>query len=115
MPAAGLALRVDERGRLMGECWVPTPGLTREEPLFYLRSAAACDCSRLTSRSERSVVNALQPTAAHHLERVGLVPAARAERSIGWISSCTASYSSVRRTVFRSVNSTTWPSNATPL
>ena len=39
-----VGFRVDERGRLVGECWVPIPGLTREEFLFYLRSAAAaCD------------------------------------------------------------------------
>ena len=39
-----VGFRVDDRGRLVGECWVPTPGLTRDEFLFYLRSvAAACD------------------------------------------------------------------------
>ena len=36
--------RADDRGRLVGECWVPTAGLTRNEFLFYVRStAAACD------------------------------------------------------------------------
>jgi hypothetical protein len=39
-----VGFRVDDRGRLVGESWVPTPGLTRVEFLFYLRStAAACD------------------------------------------------------------------------
>ena len=39
-----VGFRVDDRGRLVGESWVPTPGLTRDEFLFYLRSAAAaCD------------------------------------------------------------------------
>jgi hypothetical protein len=39
-----VGFRIDDRGRLVGECWVPTPGLTRDEFLFYLRSAAAaCD------------------------------------------------------------------------
>jgi hypothetical protein len=39
-----VGFRVDDRGRLVGEGWVPTRGLTRDEFLFYLRSAAAsCD------------------------------------------------------------------------
>ena len=39
-----VGFRVDHRGRLVGECWVPILGLTRDEFLFYLRSAAAaCD------------------------------------------------------------------------
>jgi hypothetical protein len=39
-----VGFRVDDRGRLVGECWVPTHGLMRDEFLFYLRSAAAsCD------------------------------------------------------------------------
>ena len=39
-----VGFRVDDRGRLVGESWVPTSGLTRDEFLFYLRSAAAsCD------------------------------------------------------------------------
>ncbi len=39
-----VGFRVDDRGRLVGESWVPTSGLTRDEFLFYLRStAASCD------------------------------------------------------------------------
>jgi Putative bacterial sensory transduction regulator len=39
-----VGFRMDDRGRLVGESWVPTHGLTRDEFLFYLRSAAAaCD------------------------------------------------------------------------
>ena len=39
-----VGFRADDRGRLVGECWVPTAGLTRDEFLFYVRSAAAaCD------------------------------------------------------------------------
>ena len=39
-----VGFREDDRGRLVGECWVPTSGLTRDEFLFYVRSAAAaCD------------------------------------------------------------------------
>jgi hypothetical protein len=39
-----VGFRVDDRGRLVGEAWVPTRGLTRDEFLFYLRTtAAACD------------------------------------------------------------------------
>src|ERR1035438_6024882 len=39
-----VGFRVDDRGRLVGESWVPTCGLTRDEFIFYLRSAAAaCD------------------------------------------------------------------------
>jgi hypothetical protein len=39
-----VGFRVDDRGRLVGESWVPARGLTRDEFLFYLRSAAAsCD------------------------------------------------------------------------
>lgn len=39
-----VGFRVDDRGHLVGESWVPTCGLTRDEFLFYLRSAAAsCD------------------------------------------------------------------------
>jgi hypothetical protein len=39
-----IGFRADDRGRLVGECWVPTPGLTRDEFLIYVRSAAAaCD------------------------------------------------------------------------
>lgn len=36
--------RIDDRGRLVGEAWVPLAGLTREDFLFYARSlAVACD------------------------------------------------------------------------
>jgi hypothetical protein len=39
-----VGFRVDDRGRLVGESWVPTCGLTRDEFLFHLRSAAvSCD------------------------------------------------------------------------
>jgi hypothetical protein len=39
-----VGFRVDDRGRLVGECWVPMAGLTRDEFLFFVRStAAACD------------------------------------------------------------------------
>jgi hypothetical protein len=39
-----VGFRVDDRGRLVGEAWVPICGLTRDEFLFYLRStAASCD------------------------------------------------------------------------
>jgi hypothetical protein len=39
-----VGFRVDDRGRLIGECWVPIHGLTRAEFLLYVRSvAAACD------------------------------------------------------------------------
>ena len=39
-----VGFRADDRGRLVGESWIPTAGLTRDEFLFYVRStAAACD------------------------------------------------------------------------
>ncbi len=39
-----VGFRADDRGRLVGECWVPTAGLTRDEFLFLVRrAAAACD------------------------------------------------------------------------
>jgi hypothetical protein len=39
-----VGFRADDRGRLVGESWVPTAGLTRDEFLFTVRSvAAACD------------------------------------------------------------------------
>lgn len=39
-----VGFRVDDRGRIVGEAWVPTAGLTRGEFLYYVRSAAvACD------------------------------------------------------------------------
>jgi hypothetical protein len=42
--ASLVGFRVDERGRLVGESWVPTEGLTRDEFLLYVRGlAAACD------------------------------------------------------------------------
>jgi hypothetical protein len=40
-----VGFRVDDRGRLVGECWVPTHGLTREEFLLYVRSVAV-ECDR---------------------------------------------------------------------
>ena len=42
--ASLVGFRADDRGRLVGECWVPTAGLNRDEFLFHVRSAAAaCD------------------------------------------------------------------------
>lgn len=42
--ASVVGFRLDERGRLMGESWVPAAGLTADEFLVYVRSiAAACD------------------------------------------------------------------------
>lgn len=39
-----VGFRMDERGRIVGEAWVPTPGLTKAEFLYYVRTtAAACD------------------------------------------------------------------------
>lgn len=39
-----VGFRLDERGRLVGESWVPDAGLTADEFLVYLRNiAAACD------------------------------------------------------------------------
>jgi hypothetical protein len=39
-----VGFRLDDRGRLMGESWVPSGGLTRDEFLLYVRNlAAACD------------------------------------------------------------------------
>jgi hypothetical protein len=39
-----VGFRLDERGRLVGESWVPGAGLTAVEFLVYLRGiAAACD------------------------------------------------------------------------
>jgi hypothetical protein len=39
-----VGFRVDERGTLVGESWVPTAGLTAAEFLIYVRGlAAACD------------------------------------------------------------------------
>jgi hypothetical protein len=39
-----VGFRLDDRGRLVGESWVPGAGLTADEFLVYLRGiAAACD------------------------------------------------------------------------
>ena len=39
-----VGFRLDERGRLIGESWVPGAGLTADEFLVYVREiAAACD------------------------------------------------------------------------
>ncbi|CUS37801.1 conserved hypothetical protein [Candidatus Nitrospira nitrosa] len=39
-----VGFRVDDRGRLVGESWVPGAGLTADEFLVYLRGiATACD------------------------------------------------------------------------
>jgi hypothetical protein len=39
-----VGFRLDHRGRLVGESWVPNAGLTRDEFLMYVRNlAAACD------------------------------------------------------------------------
>ncbi len=32
-----VGFRADDRGRLVGECWVPTAGLMRDEFLFFVR------------------------------------------------------------------------------
>lgn len=42
--ASLVGFRIDKAGKLVGESWVPGPGLTTDEFQFYLRSiAAACD------------------------------------------------------------------------
>jgi hypothetical protein len=42
--ASLVGFRIDNKGRIVGEAWVPRVGLTREEFLFYVRrTAAACD------------------------------------------------------------------------
>jgi hypothetical protein len=39
-----VGFRLDNRGRLVGEAWVPGNGLTSDEFMFYVRSvASACD------------------------------------------------------------------------
>lgn len=39
-----VGFRVDDRGRLVGETWIPTAGLSAAEFLVYVRGmAAACD------------------------------------------------------------------------
>lgn len=40
-----VGFRIDERGRLVGEAWVPKPGLTAEEFQLYLRAVAG-ECDR---------------------------------------------------------------------
>ncbi len=40
-----VAFRVDERGRMIGESWVPTAGLTRDEFQLYLKTVAI-ECDR---------------------------------------------------------------------
>jgi hypothetical protein len=42
--ASLVGFRIDNKGRIVGEAWVPRVGLTREEFLFYVRrTAAVCD------------------------------------------------------------------------
>lgn len=42
--ASLVGFRLDQRGRLLGESWVPTAGLTSAEFQLYVRTlAAACD------------------------------------------------------------------------
>lgn len=41
-----VGFRIDQRGRLVGEAWVPKVGLTSEEFQLYLRNLAA-ECDRL--------------------------------------------------------------------
>lgn len=42
--ASLVGFRLDDRGRLVGESWVPCGGLTKDEFLVYVRNlAAACD------------------------------------------------------------------------
>lgn len=42
--ASLVGFRLDERGRMLGEAWVPTAGLTPAEFQLYVRTlAAACD------------------------------------------------------------------------
>lgn len=40
-----VGFRIDRRGRLVGEAWVPKAGLTREELVTYVRAVAA-ECDR---------------------------------------------------------------------
>lgn len=40
-----VGFRVDQNQRLVGEAWVPKPGLTREEFLLYVRTVAI-ECDR---------------------------------------------------------------------
>ena len=42
--ASLVGFRLDDRGRLVGEAWMPDAGLCKDEFLFYVRStAASCD------------------------------------------------------------------------
>lgn len=43
-----VGFRIDDRGRLIGEAWVPKAGLTADEFQLYLRTLAV-DCDRLES------------------------------------------------------------------
>lgn len=43
-----VGFRIDDRGRLIGETWVPKAGLTAEEFQLYVRTVAT-DCDRLES------------------------------------------------------------------
>jgi len=44
-----VGFRIDRKGRLVGEAWVPKAGLKREEFLLYLRRVAAeCDLFEFT-------------------------------------------------------------------
>ena len=40
-----VAFRIDERGRMVGEAWMPTAGLTQGEFLTYIRTMAV-ECDR---------------------------------------------------------------------
>ena len=40
-----IEFRVDRRGRLVGEAWVPKPGLDADEFLLYVRRVAE-ECDR---------------------------------------------------------------------
>jgi hypothetical protein len=40
-----VAFRVDDKGRMVGETWVPTAGLTREEFQLYIKTVAI-ECDR---------------------------------------------------------------------
>lgn len=41
-----VGFRIDDRGRLVGEAWVPTAGLTEDELVTYVHHVAA-ECDRL--------------------------------------------------------------------
>jgi hypothetical protein len=40
-----VAFRIDEKGRMVGEAWVPSVGLTRDEFLIYVKTMAI-ECDR---------------------------------------------------------------------